>query len=200
MIRQKLTWAFLVVLCGVGLLNGCLFKKARVPTREFILTLMPASESAPAARPLQVEVGAVKMPSYLLRESLAVRQSASEFKYFDNARWAERLDHCFRRTLTENLSSLLASEETHSSSTNKTESKLLVSVDVKQFDVDTEGGGILLATWRLTRPGSDEPPRTGHSQLNQNGPSPKGNPQVVATTLSALTAQFSKDLAKEIRR
>src|SRR5262245_57459281 len=113
----------LAAVCGVGLLNGCLFKKEREPTRAFILTHLAASESAAAARPLQIEVGAVKMPSYLLRESLAVRQSTNEFKYLDNAQWAERLDQCFRRTLTENLSSLLASEETHSSSTNDTESK-----------------------------------------------------------------------------
>src|SRR5262245_28609532 len=125
--KQSRYLVLLALLCGVGLLNGCLFKKARVPTREFILTAMPASNSAPAGRPLQFEVGAVKMPSYLLRESLAVRENASEFKYIDNVHWAERLDRGFRRTLTENLSSLLASEETHSASTNDTELKLLVS-------------------------------------------------------------------------
>jgi uncharacterized lipoprotein YmbA len=76
----------------------------------------------------------------------------------------------------------------------------LVSVAVKQFDVDTQGRGTLLATWRVTRPGSDKPAKSGHSQLNQNGPSPRGNPQVVVTTLSGLTAQFSRDLAKEIRQ
>src|SRR5437016_5311349 len=98
--KQSRSLVLLTVLCGLSLLNGCLFKKAQVPTREFILTSLPASESAPAARPLQVEVGAVKMPSYLLRESLTVRQSASEFKYIDNAHWAERLDQGFRRALT----------------------------------------------------------------------------------------------------
>src|SRR4029077_780138 len=139
--KQSRFLVILALICIAGLLvSGCLFKKARVPTRDFILTLLPASESGPApARPIQIEVGFVKMPSYLLRESLVVRENANEFHYLDNARWAERLDQCFRRTLTENLASLLASEETHLSSAGQTESRVLVSVAVKQFDVDTQG-------------------------------------------------------------
>src|SRR5262245_16482120 len=107
--KQSRSLVLPALLCGVGLVvSGCLFKKAQAPTRDFILTLLPTSEvEAAPAQPLQIEVGFVKMPSYLLRESLVVRKSASEFKYLDNARWAERLDQCFRRTLTEDLSSLL---------------------------------------------------------------------------------------------
>jgi uncharacterized lipoprotein YmbA len=196
---QKITCVLLALLCGL-VASGCLFKKKREPTRDFVLTLMPASESGSApARPLQIEVGFVKMPSYLLRESLIVRKSANEFHYLDNAQWAERLDQCFRRTLTENLSSLLVSGQTHPTSADETESKVLVSVAVKQFDVDTQGQGTLLATWSVTFPGSDESAKSGHAQLHQDGPSPQGNPQIVVATLSALTAQFSRDLAKEIR-
>ena len=199
--KQSSSLVILALLCIVGLLlSGCLFKKTRVPTRDFILTLVPASESdPPPACPVEIEVGSVKMPSYLLRESLVVRESANEFHYLDNAQWAERLDQCFRRTLTENLSSLLAAAEPHLPPAKETESRVLVSVSVRQFDVDTQGRGTLLATWRVTHPGSDKPATSGRSQLHQNGPSPQGNPQVVVTTLSGLTAQFSRDLAKEIR-
>ncbi len=199
--KQSRYLVFFALLCGLGLLvAGCLFKHERVRPRNFVLTAIPASESGPvAARPLQVEVGFVKMPSYLRRESLAVRQSAGEFKYLENAQWAERLDQGFRRTLKENLSSLLASVETPPSSASENESKLMVSVDVEQFDVDTAGRGTLMVTWRLTRSDSDEPAKTGHSQFNQNGPAPQGNPQVVASTLSDLIAQFSRELANEIR-
>ena len=199
--KQSRYFVLFALLFGLGWpVAGCLFKHERVAARDFVLTAIPASESAPVAgRPLQVEVGFVKMPSYLLRESLVVRQSAGEFKYLENARWAERLDQGFRRTLTENLSFLLASAETHPSSAGGNESTLTISVDVQQFDVDTEGRGTLLATWRLTRSSSDEPVKIGHSQLKQNGPAPQGNPQAVTATLSDLTAQFSRELASEIR-
>ncbi len=197
--KQSRYLIFLASLCGLGLLvAGCLFKHERVPARNFILTAIPASGPL-AARPLQVEVGFVKMPSYLLRESLAVRQSAGEFKYLENAQWAERLDQGFRRILKENLSSLLVAVETHPSSTGGNESRLMVSVDVQQFDVDTAGHGTLIVTWQLTRSDSDEPAKTGHAELKQNGSAPQGNPQVVASTLSDLIAQFSRELASDIR-
>jgi uncharacterized lipoprotein YmbA len=196
---RNLVW--LTLLCGLALLMaGCLFKRQRVTTREFILTPIPASESTQnATRLVNVEVGFVKMPSYLLRESMAVRQSAGEFRYLENARWAERLDRGFRRVLMENLSALLASERSHPSSSDESESRLMVSVDVQQFDVDTNGNGTLVATWRLNRQSGDELPKTGQSQLKQSGPAPKCNPQAIAATLSELTSQFSRELANEIR-
>jgi uncharacterized lipoprotein YmbA len=199
--KKSKNLVLLALLCVMGLaMAGCLFKRQRVTTREFILTPILASESkSKVARPIQVEVGFVKMPSYLLRESMAVRQSAGEFKYLENARWAERLDRGFRRVLMENLSTLLASEETHSSSSDESESKLIVSVDVQQFDVDTNGNGTLIATWRLSRQSIEELPKTGQSQLKQSGPAPKGNPQAIAATLSELTSQFSRELASAIR-
>lgn len=72
-----------------------------------------------------------------------------------------------------------------------------VSVDVKQFDLDTQGRGTLLASWRLSFPETDRPAQTGESHLNQTGASPP-TPQAIATTLSSLTAEFSKELAKAI--
>jgi uncharacterized lipoprotein YmbA len=189
------------LLCGVALLAvGCLLKHDRVTTREFVLTAMPNSETrSGTARPIQIEVGFVKMPSYLLRQSLAVRQNAGEFKYLENAQWAERLDQGFRRILTENLSSLLASGS-HPTSGGESESKIMLSVDVQQFDVDTNGNGTLLATWRLSRQSSDELPKSGQSHFQQSGPAPKGNPQAISATLSDLIAQFSRELAAEIRK
>jgi uncharacterized lipoprotein YmbA len=198
--KQSRYFVLFVLLCGLGpLAAGCLFKHERVQTRDFILTAIPASESGPvAARPVPVEVGFVKMPSYLLRESVAVRLGANEFKYLENAQWAERLDRGFHRILTENLFVLLPSKETDPSSAAEGPSRLVLSVDVERFDVDAQGRGTLLATWRLIGSASDEPVKSGHSQVKQDGPAPQGNPQVVTATLSDLTAQFSRELASKI--
>src|SRR5262249_19764724 len=127
-----------------------------------------------------------------------VRKSADEFEYLENAHWAERLDRCFRRTLTENLSTLLSSKDIHRSPSEGGRQEMMVSVDLKRFDVDSDGGGTLIGTWQITPSGSDTPVKSGHSQLNQNGPSPRGDPQVIATVLSLLTAQFSRELADGI--
>ncbi|HTL57141.1 MAG TPA: PqiC family protein [Candidatus Limnocylindrales bacterium] len=186
----------LLMVCSVGLLlGGCVIKPARVPTRHFALAPIPAPEHAPArAQPLAVEVGFVKMPSYLLRDSMVVRKSADEVEYLETALWAERLDHSFLQTLAQNLSMLLASDQARLSASERDRLVRRVSIDVEQFDVDTEGTGTLLAGWRLTAVGADKPTKIGQAHLTRPGPSPRGNPQAIATTLSALLAEFSREL------
>jgi uncharacterized lipoprotein YmbA len=139
------------------------------------------------------------MPSYLLRDSIVVRKSSEEFDYLETALWAERLDQSFRHTLAENLSLLLASNPSHVSAFERDRGVLRVSVNVQQFDVGTEGRGTLLATWRLTAAGADKPTKIGKAHLTRPGPSPRGNPQAIATTLSAMLAEFSRELAQAFR-
>ena len=191
----------LLMMSGLGLLlGGCVIKPARVPTRYFVLAPIPGREHAPTdARPLLVEVPLVKMPSYLLRDSMVVRKSAAEVEYLETALWAERLDQSFRQTLSENLSLLLASNRTYLAAAERDRVVLRVSVNVQQFDVDAEGRGILLAEWRLTAAGADKPMKIGQTRLTRPGPAPRGNAQAIATTLSALLAEFSRDLAPALR-
>jgi hypothetical protein len=74
-----------------------------------------------------------------------------------------------------------------------------VSVSVEQFDVDAEGRGTLLAGWRLTAAGSEKPIKSGQVRLIRPGPPPRGNPQAIAATLSALLAEFSRELVPALR-
>ena len=191
----------LLMVCIVGLLlGGCVIKPARVPTRHFVLAPIPAPEQgSTTAQPLGVEVGFVKMPSYLLRDSMVVRKSADEVEYLETALWAERLDHSFRQTLAQNLSMLLASDQACLSASERDRLVVRVSVNVEQFDVDTEGRGTLLAAWRLTAVGADKPMKIGQAHLTRPGPSPRGKPEAIATTLSALLEEFSRDLAQALR-
>ena len=191
----------LLIMCSLGvLLGGCVIKPARVPTRHFVLVPIPASEQASTtAQQVSAEVGFVKMPSYLLRDSMVVRKSANEVEYLETALWAERLDHSFRQTLAQNLSMLVASDRACLSASQRDRLVVRVSVNVEQFDVDTEGRGTLLAAWRLTSVGADKPMKIGQAHLTRPGPSPRGNPQAIPTTLSALVAEFSRDLAPALR-
>jgi len=191
----------LLRVCSMGLLlGGCVIKPAQVPTRHFVLAPISGSEHARVgAQPLFVEVSFVKMPSYLLRDSMVVRKSADEVEYLETALWAERLDQSFRQTLAENLSLLLASDRAYLAAAERDRAVVRVSVDVEQFDVDAEGRGTLLAAWRLTAAGSDKPIQSGQARLIRPGPSPRGHPQAIAATLSELVAEFSRDLAPALR-
>jgi len=163
------------------------------------LAPIPTPEPAPAAaQPLSAEVGFVKMPAYLLRDSIVVRKSATELKYLQDALWAERLDQSFRQTLANNLSSLLASDQTHLSAPERGRVVVRVSVTVERFDVDTQGRGTLIALWRLTLPDSEKSVKSGLARLTRPGPPPLANPQAVATTLSDLTGDLSQKLAQAI--
>jgi uncharacterized lipoprotein YmbA len=139
------------------------------------------------------------MPAYLLRDSMVVRKSADEVEYLETALWAERLDRSFRQTLEQNLWLLLASDPAYLSASERDRVGVRVSVNVEQFDVDTEGRGTLLAAWRLTAVGANKPPKIGQAHLTRPGPSPRGKPEAIATNLSALVAEFSRDLAQALR-
>src|SRR5712692_2924291 len=126
------------LVCGAGLLlSGCLFRPVTVSTRRFLLAPIPASEQAStAAEQLSVGIGFVKMPAYLLRNAIAVRDGPSEIEYLEDALWGERLDQSFQQTLAANLSTLLPSDRVYLSAWERDQVRVRVFVNVEQFDVD----------------------------------------------------------------
>ncbi len=129
---------------------------------------------------------------------MVVRNGANEIEYIEDARWAERLDQCFQRTLAANLSRLLLSDSV-SVDPGRDPAQARVSINVQQFDVDTRGHGTLIAEWRITAPDHDVPMKSGQARLDRTAASPRDNPEVISTTLSNLAAEFSRDLAQSIR-
>jgi uncharacterized lipoprotein YmbA len=198
-------WALLVLSrCALAaltglVLSGCLFKPVTVATRHFILSPISTNEPAPIAKEqLPIGIGFVKMPAYLLRSSMAVRNGDNEIEYLEDARWGERLDQCFQRTLAANLSLLLPSDTVYLTDWARDQVKVQLSITVQQFDVDTRGRGTLTAQWRISGPDSDKPMKSGQTRLVRTGSPPHGKPEVIAETLSDLAAEFSRDLAQAI--
>jgi uncharacterized lipoprotein YmbA len=191
----------LLVIGAVSLLlTGCLFKKTTVTARHFILSPLSTNEPALAAtEKISVGIGVVKLPGYLLRDSLAVRNGDNEIEYLEDARWGERLDVSFQRTLAANLSRLLPSENVYSTDWLRSQVTLRVFVSVQQFEVDTQGRGTLVARWRISAPDNDTPLKSGVARVERTGASPRGNPGAIAATLSDLTGEFSRELAQVIR-
>ena len=180
--------------------SGCLFKSSTMPARHFILAPISTNGPAPVStEPLSVGIGFVKMPPYLLRDSLSVRTGDDEIEKLEGALWGERLDQCFERTLAVNLSWLLSSEYIYSTGWDRSHLMFRVFINVQQFDVDTQGRGTLIANWRITPPDTDVPVKRGTARLARTGPAPRGTPGAVATTLSELVAGLSRELAEEIR-
>jgi uncharacterized lipoprotein YmbA len=183
------------------LLTGCLLKPARVSTRHYVLAPIPAGEPSAAAKgDISVGIGFVKMPSELLRDSVAVRTGANELQFLEDDLWAGRLDQCFQRTLAANLSQLLSSDNIYTSDWGRDQVQARVFINVQQFDVDTQGRGTLVAQWRIAASDGDMALRSGRAMLERTGASPHGKPEVIAATMSDLTADFSRELAQSLRQ
>ena len=123
--------------------TGC-FSPHTVATRHFILT--PAPATAAATSDVRLGVGVVKMPDYLLSNSLAVRKSAGEIGYLEGALWAERLDKGFTRVLAADLSAMIPTDQVLLGAWRTDDVTLEVHVTVEQFDVDQGGTGTLVAS------------------------------------------------------
>ena len=184
-------------LSGV-LLTGCLLKTATVPERHFVLAPIPADESSLTPKEdFSVEIGFVKMPAYLLRDSMAVRNGASEIEYLENALWAERLDQSFQRALAADMYRS-RSATNHFPESERKWQRVRILVTVDQFDVDTNGRGTLVAQWRIAASDGNEPVTSGYTSLARTGGSPRGNPAAIAQTMSELTADFSSELTRSL--
>lgn len=198
--KSKFPFFYLLTMSLAAIvLEGCVFRPANVTTRHFILTSIITNEPPQLTTDrLSLGIGTVKMPGYLLRDSMAVRSGTDEIEYFEGALWAERLDHCFQQALAVNLSKLLASDRIYLTSWRHDQVMACIFVDLQQFDVDATGCGTLVAQWRIEAPENDRTWKTGQIRLVQTGGSPRGHPEAVAATLSDLTGKFSRELAQAI--
>ncbi len=177
---------------------GCIFKPTTVTTHSYILSPLAAAEDSAPASHLAIGVGIVKLPPYLLRRSVAVREGTNEVRYLEGSLWAEYLDQSFQRTLAANLSRLLHTDRIRQSAWQRHEISLAVYVSIERFDVNQEGVGVLSAWWRLTSPGGDKVLKSGQSDLRIEGPKPTENAGSIVRTLSELNAQLSQTIAQAI--
>jgi uncharacterized lipoprotein YmbA len=188
-----------VVLCG-GLI-GCGFLKPAQPTaRHFVLTPIAATGSASAStNTLSIGMGRVKLPAYLFDTSLAVRKGTNEIEYLPSALWAERLDAGLQRVLAANLALILPTDQVRLSAWRSDDVTAEVYVTVEQFDVDTNGQGVLIAQWRILAPGGEKVLKAGGSRLVREGSPPDAGASGAVATLSGLVADLSRELAQALK-
>ena len=180
-------------------LSGCLnLKPAQVTARYFVLSPIPVAAAQRPPVPA-VGVGQVKLPSYLFKDSLAVRKGANEIEYMETASWAEHLQGGFQRVLAANLGALLPARQVRISAWHRKDVAMEVHVTVEQFDVDAGGSGVLVAWWRVLSPGGENVLKAGHFRSSCQGPPPRENPQGATATLSQLVGSLSQQLAEGMR-
>jgi uncharacterized lipoprotein YmbA len=181
-------------------LTGCnILKPSGVNPQSFVLSPLPAAATPSNHATGGVGVALVKIPSYLFKNSIAVREGTNQLAYLEKAVWAERLDRGLQRIVAANLASLLSTERISLSAWRSQEVDVEVFVTVEQFDVDHQGRGVLLAWWRLLSPGHEKELKTGQFRGTRSGPAPESDPQGAAATMSELAAGLSREIAEAIK-
>ncbi len=197
------SWPVLLLAITLCLgLTGCFgfLKPSPSTARRFVLTpVQAAGQSGVKAGALPIGVGQVKVPTYLLNSSLAVRLGTNEIDYLPATLWAERLDINLQRVLAADLAALLPSDQVRLTAWRSEEVVAEVYVTVNRFDVDANGRGVLNAWWRIVAPGGEKLLKASEARFTHDGPPPQADPPGAVSTLSSLIAELSGELAKGIR-
>jgi len=146
---MRLTIPILATCLCLALLAGC---GVTPPARFYILTPVDDSGTKTAPGPA-LGVGPVTFPAYLERLEIAHRSGDNQLQFADQDRWAEPLKTTFSRTLAENLSVMLPTDQVNLFPWGR--STLIdyqISIDVMRFDADASGTVTLIAGWEIIQP------------------------------------------------
>lgn len=194
---------------GLGLLlvAAC---SANAPTRYYTLTAIePTRETAPQPKPLVIGVGPMAVADYLDRPQIITRSTAMELQLHDFDMWVETLETIFSRTLSEDLSALLGTDNVVlMPAPREVQLDYQVEVDVLRFDAMRPGDVMLDAMWRLYGRDGAELVRDGRARINTpvadtvaddgvNLPTAADLSPVVAA-MSEATLQLARQIATAI--
>src|SRR5438874_13044086 len=101
---------FAALAFGLALTGCSVLKPSGVNPQSFVLTPLPATNTPTNHAAGGVGVGLVKIPGYLFKNSIAVRQGTNQVAYLEKAVWAERLDRGLQRVFAANLATLLPTD------------------------------------------------------------------------------------------
>jgi uncharacterized lipoprotein YmbA len=195
--RAGTVLARLAGLAACLLLAGC---ADATPTRFYTLSSLLAApgEAAPAmAQDLTIGVGSVTLPEYLNRPQVVTRDGSNRVMLADFDSWIEPLQGLFARTLVENLSLLLGTDDVLLLPQRRpVRADYQVEVDVTRFDVDRSGHAVLDARWWVLGEGGEKVLRNGRSTIVE--PATAGDQADGAQALSRAIGRMSRDIAGAI--
>ncbi len=191
------TWVAAALAGALLLLAAC---AAVTPTRFYTLSSLLAAPGAAAVdtpRPLSVSVGPITLPEYLNRPQLVTRDGSNRVTIADFDNWIEPLDGLFARTLAENLSLLLGTDEVLTVPQRRPfRPDYQVGVDVTRFDADSSGNAVLDARWWLLGSRGDNLLHGARSTLVE--PTAGADRAAAVQALSAALGRLSREIADAI--
>ncbi|MFQ5803507.1 MAG: membrane integrity-associated transporter subunit PqiC [Candidatus Methylomirabilales bacterium] len=150
---RRLVLPLVVVTLGASMLGGCVGGKSK-PSSFYVLSPLPDAKAgkqvAAGERDVAIGIGPIDLPHYLDRTQIVIRASPNQLDFAEFDRWAEPLRDNFSRTLTENLSTLLATPHVAVFPWDgSTPIDYQVEVEVTRFEGDADGNALLIARWSI---------------------------------------------------
>ena len=181
-----------------------------------LLLIVAACGSSPAVRYYSLEaidaryeggvevvaglgVGPLRMPEYLAKTRIVTRHGGAEMIVDDFNRWAEPVEDELHRIVAANLDGLL--EDTVVVAfpyRHYTDMRGRVVGRIDRFDADQEGRVTLLVQWGIVTPDDNfvvVPRRVSYEAQASTA----GDYTAIATAMSQVLADFSRDIAREYR-
>lgn len=201
-----------LALAGLGLLAAC---GTTPSSRFYVLEAVPAASQATAGAGasaasaaasggtsgggLSVNVGPILLSEGLDRAQMITRVGPHEVALHDYARWADPLDDNIARVLAENLAVSLGSENVGLVPEGMTQQQSWrVTVQVVRFEVGADDHSLLVARWRLFKPGESSPATTRKTIYTTAMPTQDA--AGMAAALSADLAGLAADIAAALKQ
>ncbi|EIC23110.1 PqiC family protein [Thiorhodovibrio frisius] len=202
--RAQVRWlarALALMVACLWLLGGC---ASSPPSAFYTLTAMaesPAGENrAIQGGQLAVGLGPVTFPRFLDRPQVVQRQGGNQLSVDEFHRWGGSLDDDFLRVFSENLAQLLqTSRVVVFPSELRMRLDFRVMAEVVAFEAGPSNQALLKVRWAVIDPFSEQVLSMREDSYRQSLPADAGVSQQVAG-LSAALADFSRDVADELRR
>lgn len=189
---SKITFVAAVAL----LLGAC---GSSTPVRYYSLEQIDVVAKPDAADSKIVGLGPFRVPNYLRRAQIVTRGSGADVNINDFARWAEPLDQAVHGIVANNVDGLLADIIVVAYPYITTVDLDYVVVGrIDRFDVGADGDAVMIVQWGLVDASRDEtqiaPQRHRYTARASN----PDDPGSIATAMSDILTQLSRDIAKGV--
>lgn len=171
------------------------------PSAFYALNAMEAYSSAAqkTTRDLRVGVGPVRLPDYLNRPQIVIREGKNRLVVDEFHRWGGALEDEILRVLTENLGELLGSEKVRAYADELQQPDYRVSIAFQRFEgVDGEEA-LLQAAWSILSPRTAETLKTREGEFRVPVTDPGDYEDIVSAQSEALAA-LSREIAVDLHR
>ncbi|HCY84461.1 MAG TPA: hypothetical protein DHV36_04930 [Desulfobacteraceae bacterium] len=197
---------FAAMMAVLPVLSGCLGTRPVIPTTYYLIN--PAAydaalkDAGTAAAAPSVDIAALRLPRYLEKPQIVVRDSRNRLSMAEYHQWAGNLRKNLLRTLAGNLSFLLDTPNvTMAPFRPPAAPDARVEVEIMGFEADETGKVRLSVQWRLS--GKNATASVARmSEFSGSGSSPSGTVMKmdrIVREMEMLWGEFARQLADEIR-